>query len=42
MVVFQGESHGLSRNGTPVNLVERLRRILEWFERWDVGGAAAG
>ena len=35
MVVFRGESHGLSRTGTPVNLVERLRRILEWFERWD-------
>jgi hypothetical protein len=35
MVVFRGESHGLSRTGTPVNLVERLRRILEWFQRWD-------
>ena len=35
MVVFRGESHGLSRTGTPVNLVERLRRILEWFHRWD-------
>ncbi len=40
MVVFQGEGHGLSRTGTPVNLVERLARILEWFERWDVGGTA--
>jgi dipeptidyl aminopeptidase/acylaminoacyl peptidase len=36
MVVFQGEGHGLSRTGTPVNLVERLRRILEWFERWEL------
>lgn len=35
MVVFHGEGHELSRSGTPVNLVERLRRILEWFERWD-------
>jgi dipeptidyl aminopeptidase/acylaminoacyl peptidase len=35
MVVFQGEGHGLSRTGTPVNLVERLRRIIEWFDRWD-------
>jgi dipeptidyl aminopeptidase/acylaminoacyl peptidase len=35
MVVFQGEGHGLSRGGTPVNLVERLRRILDWFDRWD-------
>ncbi|MDP4536113.1 S9 family peptidase [Alkalimonas collagenimarina] len=33
MVVFKGESHSLSRSGTPVNLVERLKRILEWFER---------
>lgn len=40
MVVFRGENHGLSRTGTPVNLVERLRRILGWFERWDVGGEA--
>jgi dipeptidyl aminopeptidase/acylaminoacyl peptidase len=35
MVVFHGEGHELSRSGTPLNLVERLRRILEWFERWD-------
>ncbi len=33
MVVFQGESHGLSRTGTPVNLVERLHRIMDWFSR---------
>ncbi|WP_052748963.1 S9 family peptidase [Arsukibacterium ikkense] len=33
MVVFKGENHSLSRSGTPVNLVERLKRILEWFER---------
>ncbi|MCH8536971.1 MAG: S9 family peptidase [Alkalimonas sp.] len=33
MVVFKGEGHSLSRSGTPVNLVERLKRILEWFER---------
>ncbi|MCC5851363.1 MAG: S9 family peptidase [Alkalimonas sp.] len=33
MVVFKGEGHSLSRNGTPVNLVERLKRILDWFER---------
>ena len=35
MVVFRGESHSLSRTGTPVNLVERLCRMLEWFQRWD-------
>lgn len=33
MVVFKGEGHSLSRSGTPVNLVERLNRILAWFER---------
>jgi len=35
MVIFHGEGHELSRSGKPVNLVERLRRILDWFERWD-------
>jgi dipeptidyl aminopeptidase/acylaminoacyl peptidase len=34
MVVFRGENHGLSRGGRPVNLVERLDRILEWFGRY--------
>ena len=31
---FEGENHGLSRTGKPVNLVERLNRMLEWFERY--------
>ena len=35
MVMFEGEGHGLSRGGTPVNLVERLEQILRWFEEWD-------
>ena len=39
MVMFRGEGHGLSRTGTPVNLVERLNLILRWFQRWDVEGA---
>ncbi|MDP5187933.1 MAG: S9 family peptidase [Alishewanella sp.] len=34
MVVFKDENHSLSRSGTPVNLVERLKRILDWFERY--------
>jgi dipeptidyl aminopeptidase/acylaminoacyl peptidase len=34
MVIFRGETHDLSRTGTPINLVERLRRIIDWFERW--------
>lgn len=33
LAVFEGEGHGLSRAGTPVNLVKRLELILEWFER---------
>ena len=33
MVRFVGESHGLSRCGRPHNRLERLRRILDWFER---------
>jgi dipeptidyl aminopeptidase/acylaminoacyl peptidase len=33
LVVFQGENHGLSRGGRPGNRIERLRRIVGWFER---------
>jgi dipeptidyl aminopeptidase/acylaminoacyl peptidase len=33
MVRFVGESHGLSRSGRPHNRLERLRRIVDWFER---------
>ncbi|QOC23153.1 S9 family peptidase [Wenzhouxiangella sp. AB-CW3] len=33
LAVFEGEGHGLSRAGTPVNLVKRLELILDWFER---------
>ncbi len=33
LVVFEGESHGLSRGGRPGNRIELLRRILGWFER---------
>ena len=35
MVVFRGEGHGLSRSGRPINLVERLNRIIEWFDRYN-------
>lgn len=34
MVAFEGESHGLSRGGKPQNRLERLRRILDWFDRY--------
>ncbi|MGQ9583857.1 MAG: S9 family peptidase [Anaerolineae bacterium] len=33
LVIFQGESHGLSRGGRPGNRIERLRRILGWFRQ---------
>lgn len=32
LVVFQGESHGLSRGGRLANRIERLRRIQGWFD----------
>jgi dipeptidyl aminopeptidase/acylaminoacyl peptidase len=31
---FQGETHGFSRIGLPVNRIERLRRIVDWFRRY--------
>jgi dipeptidyl aminopeptidase/acylaminoacyl peptidase len=34
MVLFEGESHGLSRRGKPLNRLERLNRILDWFRRY--------
>jgi dipeptidyl aminopeptidase/acylaminoacyl peptidase len=33
-VLFLGESHGLSRYGTPSNRQERLQRIAEWFDKY--------
>src|SRR5207247_9982220 len=38
-VRFPEESHDLSRNGRPDRRVERLRRIVAWFERY-LGTAA--
>jgi dipeptidyl aminopeptidase/acylaminoacyl peptidase len=34
MVRFEGEFHGLSRGGKPRNREERLKRIVDWFERY--------
>jgi len=31
---FEGESHGLSRGGRPLNRLERLDRIVDWFHRY--------
>jgi len=34
MVRFSGENHELSRSGKPRNRVERLERLVGWFERF--------
>ena len=34
MVVFPGETHELSRSGKPSHRVERLRHIVNWFEKY--------
>lgn len=33
LVRYPHESHGMSRNGTPLHRIDRLRRIGDWFER---------
>lgn len=33
LVRFLGESHGFSRSGRPHNRIERMRRIVDWFQR---------
>lgn len=33
MQIFYNEGHGLSRNGKPINLVERLKAIVDWFDQ---------
>jgi len=32
MVLFEGENHGLSRNGKPKHRVRRLTEIIRWFD----------
>ncbi len=34
LVIFEGESHGLSRGGRPGNRIERQHRILGWFKKY--------
>ena len=34
LVRFEGEFHGLSRGGKPRNREERLKRIVDWFQRY--------
>ena len=34
MIQFPGESHELSRSGKPVHRIERLRHIVNWFDKY--------
>ncbi len=34
LVRFPGESHGMARGGKPAHRVERLQRIVDWFDRY--------
>ncbi len=34
MVRFPGETHDLSRSGTPSHRIERLRHIVNWFDKY--------
>jgi dipeptidyl aminopeptidase/acylaminoacyl peptidase len=34
MLRFPGESHELSRSGSPIHRVQRFEAILEWFDRY--------
>jgi dipeptidyl aminopeptidase/acylaminoacyl peptidase len=33
LVIFEGESHGMSRRGRPGNRIERLHRMIGWFKK---------
>ena len=33
-VRFPGESHGLSRTGSPIHQLQRLNLMIEWFGQW--------
>jgi len=41
MVRYPRSSHGLSRNGPPWLLVDRLERIRTWFAHWIGTGTSA-
>ncbi|MEM7117911.1 MAG: S9 family peptidase [Chloroflexota bacterium] len=34
LIVFEGESHGLAHSGRPGNRIERIKQILNWFNRY--------
>ena len=33
VILFKGESHGLSREGQPQNRLTRMHEILDWMNR---------
>jgi dipeptidyl aminopeptidase/acylaminoacyl peptidase len=37
MIRFPDESHELSRSGKPTHRIERLRHIVNWFDKWLLG-----
>lgn len=34
LVIFEDESHGLSRSGKPLNRIKRLEEITQWFKKY--------
>ena len=42
MVRFPGESHELSRSGSPKHRVERLQHIVGWMDKYLQGKEAPG
>ncbi len=34
LLIYPGESHGMSRNGKPRHRIERLAQNLGWFDEW--------
>ena len=39
LVIFKGESHGLSRNGKPLHRMRRLNEITDWMNKYLKKGA---
>ena len=34
LCIFKGENHELSRNGKPVNRINRIKEITGWFDKY--------
>jgi hypothetical protein len=35
-VIYAGESHGEFANGKPAHYVDRIERVIAWFDRYMV------